>query len=109
MFNNPGIGYQYFEDHWKEIYEKDSILIKIGKKTRWEKPPKYYDKLLEKKDPELWEKIKKNRQFEAEEGLKRKLEQTSVSWWEQLQIENRTKQRKSKMLSRGNLDEDLES
>lgn len=105
---SPGIGFQYFEDHWQEIYEKDSILIKIGKKTRWEKPPRYYDRLLEQKDPILWDKVKKNRQFEAQESLKCKLEQTSISWWEQLQIENRTKQRKAKSLSRANLDEDLE-
>lgn len=103
----PGIGYQYFEDHWKEIYKTDSVLIKVGSNSRQEKPPKYYDDLLKKKDPDLYEEIRIKRQKQAENGIKRKLENTSLTWWQQLQVELRTKEQKTRSLARSNLDEDM--
>ena len=58
MSRRKGLGQTWFEKYSNEIYPEDIVVMK-GKKFR---PPKYYDKLLEKKNPKQWEKIKVKRQ-----------------------------------------------
>lgn len=40
MSRRPGIGKKYWEEHRKDIYKYDSVLVGEGKTV---KPPKYYD------------------------------------------------------------------
>jgi len=63
MSRNPGIASAYFEEFADDIYPADQVIPDIGRPPSL--PPKYFDKLLERGDPILFEKIKKKRQ----EGL----------------------------------------
>lgn len=57
-----GIGAKHFETYASEIYPMDECVIN-GVTS---KPPRYYDKLLEARDPETWETIKRDRKNNAE-------------------------------------------
>lgn len=61
MSKRPGIGARHFEDFNGEIYRADACIIN-GIEC---KPPRYYDKLLEKQDPRLYEQIKTDRRNTA--------------------------------------------
>lgn len=58
MSRRPGIGALHFEKFWQEIYPVDEIIVN-GKSC---KPPKFYDRLLEKNFPEVWEQVKTERE-----------------------------------------------
>lgn len=105
--NRPGIGFQYYEDNKKEIYEKDAILIKRGKKSIWEKPPEYFDKLFEKEEPEKFKEIKEKRRIDAINSLKNKDSTTSLDRLNQLLIEEETKKTKTIILKR-NLEKEMQ-
>lgn len=59
MSRRPGIGAGYFDEFKDDIYPSDEIVPDIGRPASL--PPKYFDKLLEKVDPTLYESIKKKR------------------------------------------------
>jgi len=59
MSRNPGIASAYFDEFQNDIYPHDEIIPEIGRPPSL--PPKYFDKLLEKVDPDLFQEIKKNR------------------------------------------------
>jgi hypothetical protein len=65
MSRRPAIGKRHFEKWKDEIYRDDCCIVR-GKKM---KPPKYYDKLLDKDDPVLLEKIKLYREIRADDGF----------------------------------------
>lgn len=54
MSTHPGLGTQYFLDNYEKIYDTDKIYLK-GFVYR---VPRYFDKLLERIDPSLFDKIK---------------------------------------------------
>ena len=58
----PGLGYDWFKKYSRDVYPHDFVVVD-GKK---EKPPRYYDKLLERENPALMEKILKDREDYAE-------------------------------------------
>ncbi len=61
---SQGYGKKFFEEHWKEIYANDSIVI-----DGFEFPvPRYYDKLLAEVDPDLLEQVKFKRREKFEEN-----------------------------------------
>lgn len=66
MSRRPGLGKNYFDDHYEELYLTDEIILPGRDKAVHMKPPKYYDTLLEKLDPELLQDIKLNRRSIAE-------------------------------------------
>lgn len=47
----PGIGTAWLEKYWQDVYPADRVVVR-GKEC---KPPRFYDKWLEKNHPELWE------------------------------------------------------
>lgn len=96
----PGIGEGYYRKHWEEIYKNDEIIVKNMSGTVSSKPPKYFDKLLEREHPEIWEDVKARRKQQAKNGEKIKDTQTSISRYERLQIEERTKDEKNQQLVR---------
>lgn len=58
MSRRPGIGALHFEKYRKEIYPNDEVICR-GFPS---KPPKFYDKLLEKTDPEVYAEVKDQRE-----------------------------------------------
>lgn len=63
MSRRPGIGAGWFEKYHDEVYREDSVVVR-GKKVR---PPKYYDMLLEMRDPEYIERLKAKRRAQIDE------------------------------------------
>lgn len=59
MSRRPGIGSGYFDEFKDDIYPNDEVVPDIGRPASL--PPKYFDKLLEKVDPVLFESVKKKR------------------------------------------------
>jgi len=79
MSRRPGLGSKWFAKYQSDVYPDDFVVIK-GKKFR---PPKYYDQLLEKKNPMLMEKLKEQRRKKSnehpeEQTYKRKEVQNTV-------------------------------
>lgn len=60
MSLKPGLGAKYFEQHYKNIYEVDKVYGTFGN-SHYAKPPRYFDKLLERLDVELFQDIKAKR------------------------------------------------
>lgn len=58
MSRNPAIGKRWFEKYKSEVYPSDEV-ISNGIAS---KPPKYYDLLLDKENPQLLKSIKKKRE-----------------------------------------------
>lgn len=67
MSRSPGIGATWLEKYETDVYPKDFHVIN-GKKVR---PPRYYDSLLDKKKPELFEELKERRKSNVNEDLAR--------------------------------------
>ena len=61
MSRRPGIGNEWFKKYKNDVYPKDFTTIR-GKRM---KPPKYYDRLLEELDPDVFERIKQDRRDSA--------------------------------------------
>ena len=53
----PGLGEQWFRKYWRNVYDSDSVISR----GHHMKPPAYYDLLLSREDPELFEQIKAQR------------------------------------------------
>lgn len=53
----PALGREWFYKHYKEVYPNDFVVVN---KTP-QKPPKYYDQLLEEHDKELYDRVKSKR------------------------------------------------
>ena len=58
MSRRPGIGALHFQKFSSEIYPSDEVVSR-GFKS---KPPKFYDRLLEKSDPDMYERVKDDRE-----------------------------------------------
>lgn len=54
MSLKPGIGFDWFEKYHTDVYPHDRVLVNSVPCS----PPRYYDKLLQKRDPDLFEEIK---------------------------------------------------
>lgn len=61
MSRRPGIGAGYFERYGRDVYPRDEVIAR-GAAC---KPPRYYDKLLEKEDPAALESVKERRRLRA--------------------------------------------
>lgn len=96
----PGIGEPYFREHYKEIYKNDEIIVKNLEGIISCKPPKYFDDLYEKMDPEAFEKIKIKRRRRAINVAKVKDSTTSLHRLAQLEIEERSHEERSQKLIR---------
>ena len=57
MSRSRGIGYDWYKKYSGDLYPSDECIVN-GNVCR---PPKFYDKLLERDDPELYMKIKAGR------------------------------------------------
>ncbi len=57
MSRRPGIGASWFERFSSDVYPADEVVSR----GRAAKPPRFYDQLLDRRDPELYESIKRSR------------------------------------------------
>lgn len=57
MSLKPGIGEPWFNRYWTDVYPSDEVIMN-GKRMR---PPRYYDRLLERRDPEMWAHVRRAR------------------------------------------------
>ena len=63
MSTKPGIGFKWFEKYGiSDVYDSGDFVFLEGKRLP---PPRYYDRLLEKKDPALYAEIKARREDEG--------------------------------------------
>lgn len=60
--NRPGLGHDWFMKYWKDVYPHDFVILK----DKQFKTPRYYDKLLERYQPEVWQEVLEKRVKEAE-------------------------------------------
>ena len=58
MSRNPGIGRQYFEDNFEDVYRFDNVLLSGGLLVR---PPRYFDVLMNELDEDLMNDVKQKR------------------------------------------------
>lgn len=99
MSRKPGIARQWYDDH-PDCYDYEYINISTpegGKKFR---PPRYFDKLFDLDNPEESAELKEVRKKMAEASKAAKLEKTSLSYLDMLQVEENAKMDKLKKLIR---------
>lgn len=58
----PGIGHDYFDKYKDDFYSIDAVVLEHNGKYSTQGIPRYYDRLLEKYDPERYAKIKLDRE-----------------------------------------------
>ncbi len=68
MSRRPGIGHAWIEKYNKEVYRGDFIVVN----GQEQKPPKYYDTQQKIRDPQQYERIKKNRAKQGKQNRKTK-------------------------------------
>lgn len=71
MSLKPGLGDAYYQEHKEEIWNQGYIQCTNGKQAQI---PRYYEKMMEKENPERLWRIKQNRQRKAIEQKRLQLE-----------------------------------
>lgn len=66
MSRNPAIGKRWIDKYYSDVYPSDEVIIN-GKST---KPPRFYDKQLEKNQPTIFKNIKLKRKKENQGNKK---------------------------------------
>lgn len=95
MSRRPGIGYAYFEQHKNDIYMTDKLYFNFSKEKKISKPSRYFDKLLEAYDLELYEEIKEKRSGIAAIFSENSLAHHNTSYLENVNSSNEEKLKKS--------------
>ena len=63
----PGLGHDYCMKYLHEIYEHDEINIRTKDGVLALPPPKYFDRIAARTDPELWERVRKKRAYRLQD------------------------------------------
>jgi len=61
MSRRPAIGLRWIEKFWRDVYPRDFVVMK----GREYKPPRFYDKWMEKNHPKIMAEVKAKRDSEA--------------------------------------------
>lgn len=69
MSRKPGIGKDWFDQFYTDIFPHDELQILTKKGVQYAKIPRYYDQLMETIHPELMDTIKEKRQAKAYENF----------------------------------------
>ena len=99
MSRKPGIGRDFYDDH-PDVYQHEFINVSTkngGKKFR---PPKYFDRLLEQDDPELFVQLKEQRKERAKETQQAKAAKSTMSFMQALEVAESNKLASVKKLKR---------
>lgn len=99
MSRKPGIAGQYYQDH-PEVYDYRYINIPGQEGGIKFTVPRYFDRLLEKEDPEALARMKVIRQKIVTELDKEKDTKTTYGTKNRLEVEARQKEAVAKMLRR---------
>ena len=87
MSRRPGIGGDYFQYKYNDIYENDKVVLPNSKgKTLCLQPSKYYDKLFQVVEPCHYDEIKDQRRRNADISHSNILKQIDCDWKTYLQI-----------------------
>jgi len=89
MSRRPGIAANWYKNFKTDVYPSDEVIIK-GIPMQ---PPKYYDSILEKENPFLYDDIKHDRLLNAQKYQ-------SDNTPERLHVKHKVKQAQAKLLSR---------
>lgn len=100
MSLKPGIGQKYFEDHKEEIYRNDEIILPGGKKPIRMKPPKKFDEWFEEINPDKMKEVKEEREQQVKQNQHNQLKNTSLTYCEMLDTQERTLKKKMKNIRR---------
>lgn len=102
MSRNPGIGYNFYVNNRDDIFEKGYISVKNSKGIQHERIPRYFERLLEKEDPERFLKMKKERQLKFYDEYQNRLaaKDSVLSNYNQRLIDENTKLSQIKALRR---------
>lgn len=88
--NKPGLARQYYDDH-PDLYEHEYINVATESGGRKFRPPKYYDKLFDLEYPDKMAKIKESRRLMAQEATRLKVQQSSMSYMQLLEVAEQAK------------------
>ena len=102
MSRKPGIAGQYYQDH-PEVYDYRYINIPGQEGGIKFTVPRYFDRLLEKEDPEALARMKEIRQKIVTELDKEKDTKTTYGTKNRLEVEARQKEAVAKMLRRSSV------
>lgn len=91
--NRPGIGKSWFDKYYTDWYPDDEVVVAGFK----QKPPKYYDKLLERINPEMFASVKASR-------IEKALQCRHNSSYDRLQVRKKCAIAKSSLFKRGSAD-----
>jgi hypothetical protein len=64
MSRRPGIGSDWFARYGGDVFPSDEVVVRGGVKC---KPPKFYDKLMEAYDPDMFRDVKSQRILSSRE------------------------------------------
>nr|QJB20008.1 MAG: replication initiator protein [Microvirus sp.] len=53
----PGLGYEWFHRYWRDLYPSDECVVQLGDRKCVVRPPAYYDRLLKKFHPDVFEAV----------------------------------------------------
>lgn len=61
MSRRPGIGYDWYNEHFDQIYEFDKVVFKRGDKVIYQNPVRYVDRMLRDRDEQRYYDLKEKR------------------------------------------------
>lgn len=101
MSRMPGIGLNYFNSHYLEVYDLDEIVLPSnGDQARVIKPPKYFDRKFETIDPLALARLKVDRARIAELRQQAIEQRHGYDPVEFLRIQERSKEKQMQIFSR---------
>lgn len=101
MSRKPGLGKAYFDQAAPDIYQTDEMFATTCKGTAiTSKPPHYFDKCLEKIEPDIADMIKESRRRAVQAAEEQKQTKTSLTLKDQMFIDEKTKRDKATSLKR---------
>lgn len=103
MSRNPGIGRDYYEKYKGRIYDFDEIILKTEEGGIKVKPPRYFDNLYERIEPDNLKEIKEKRKEMRDASTILKMSRTDKDYLDQLRTEEEVLVGKIKALRRDKL------
>lgn len=106
MSRRPGIGYQYYLDH--DVFEYDYFCLSDVSGSKRIYPSRYFEKLLERDNPERLKEIKDKRYGKMLDFMNLKLSETDKSYLELLSTEEENFCSRISSLCRDRIDKESE-
>lgn len=97
MSRNPGIAYQYYEEHASDMLRDHFVQLQDGLRAP---VPRYFDPFFEEQYPEEYKMLSEDRKNIAKILQQVKEFSSELDYFEQLVVDEQVKEKKSKMLVR---------